>query len=120
MKRVSYLLYSSICIYLSGCRYDYIEFAPTEPTVEVSYKEHIVPIFEKSCIVCHNGQLALPNLTGDGSYSELIDGGYINTTDIEESKLIIKLNDNHPYAGTPLSSEKDLISQWITEGALNN
>lgn len=121
MKRVvSCLLYSIVSTCLVGCTYNYIEFSPIETPAEVSYIEHIDPIFKSSCSSCHNGQLAQPNLSGEESYSELIDGGYIDIVDVESSKLIVKLNDNHPYVGTPLPSEIDLISLWITQGALNN
>lgn len=120
MKIRSYLRYSVVCIFLTGCTYDYIEITPVEELDLVSYQEHVVPILETNCISCHNGQYASPNLMGDGSYQELIDGGYLNITDVENSKLIIKLNDNHPYVGTPSQNDIDLIVQWIEEGALNN
>lgn len=53
-------------------------------------------------------------------FDNLIEGGYINVDVPEESKLVVKINNNHPSASSPSDGEKQLILQWINEGAVPN
>ncbi len=106
----------------------------------ISFSKDIQPIFNSSCVVCHQGagQAGLtlePNL----SYSKLV--GVPSTESATElrvkagapdvSYLLAKVNGAQiaaggsgaqmPYGSVPLSAAKiSLIQQWIAAGAPNN
>jgi len=111
------LKYIALLLSMVSCTYNYIELEETPDLV--SYEHHVQPIFSNNCIACHNGNYAYPNLNEGFSFDALIYGNYIDTTTLTSSKLIIKINDQH-YGGTLSSSEIDIITKWIEEGALNN
>lgn len=110
--------YILLLMTLNSCTYNYIE---DEALPElVSYKQHIQVIFNNNCIACHNGQYTLPDLRAEESFEALTSGEYINSEIPSESKLILKIKDNHPYTDIPTQREIDLILNWIEQGALNN
>jgi len=112
----------------------------TTVTTGVSFSKDIQPIFNSSCVVCHQGagQAGLtlePNL----SYSKLV--GIASTESATElrvkagspdqSYLLAKVNGTQiaaggsgaqmPYGSAPLSAANiSLIQQWIAAGAPNN
>lgn len=95
---------------------DQYEIVPPETEYE-SFSTTIQPIFNSDCVRCHSGNLD-PNLTEGSSYASLTSGNYINTDDPEASKLYQKLMGSHDTYTSSLN--KELILQWITEGAPND
>lgn len=110
--------YIVLLITLNSCTYNYIE--DEELPELVSYEQHIQVIFDNNCTICHDGQYTLPDLRTENSYEALTSGGYINIDTPSESKLILKINDNHPYTDIPTQSDINFILEWIEQGALNN
>ena len=114
MRRRILILTGILVLSLSACDKYIIE----KPVIEeVSFSLEIQPVFDASCIQCHFGRLN-PDLRPEESYDALLNGGYVNTADPEESILYQQLRGTHDSRAT--EEEKLLILQWITEGALNN
>lgn len=71
-------------------------------------------------MACHNSIATPPVLLQNSAYKALMEGGYIDIDEPDQSKLIIKINSGHPTVDTPTDFEKQLLLLWIVEGALNN
>jgi len=102
-----------------GCTYKQI----IEPKVSqelVSFKSDIIPIFENNCISCHSTQSIPPVLLSQNAFLTLTQNSYLNTDIPEDSRLMVKVNSNHPNQLSPTSFEKQVLLQWIKEGANNN
>ncbi len=120
MKRLFYLLSAGMLagiLLLGSC--EKVVYPPLDIELPdtVSYSLDIQPIWDDNCTNCHGGQRR-PDLRQGNSYHSLIDGGYINTSVPEESKLIKKLYGTHDSRAT--EADKQLILLWIQEGAKNN
>lgn len=104
---------------LSGCEYDTIDPDPLPPPdQEISFSQDIQPIFTSNCVDCHDGSRD-PDLRSGNAYRSLQDDNYINITNPSESKIYTILNEpfHQPKA---TAKEKQLILQWITQGAKDN
>lgn len=103
----------------------------------VSFSYDVVPILQAHCAACHFDNQKWPglNMTSDASYSVLVNktSGESGTAmlvrpgDASHSFLVQKLSakppagDPMPTYGRPLSTgEKELLVQWIQQGAKNN
>lgn len=109
---------------LNACYYDEIATFEGLPT-NVSLKNDVQPIFNRDCTMsgCHDAVPSHnPSLVAENAYNDLRNGGYVNTTDPENSILYLSVNGGGMPAGrTPLSeNDKKMILAWITEGAKNN
>ena len=84
----------------------------------ISFEMDIAPRFSANCTKCHNGTRP-PNLNPDEAYVELTSGGYINTSDPENSKLYQEIDGG---GMTQYASDEDraYILEWIKQGALDN
>jgi hypothetical protein len=93
---------------------------PNDTLDTISFSAEIQPIFDSKCVACHATQS--PRLTAGNSYDNLTTGGYIDTTDPENSVIYLKLKDEqHPSPSTTFTAAQlALLLQWITQGALNN
>lgn len=115
------LLAAGFVLALSSCSYEWIEY--DEPVIPdtVSFKNDIVPIFNQSCnsAGCHSEGGFDPVLTPEVAYSELIDGGYVNTENPEGSTLYLSMTSGSMeiYAQP---GDAELILEWIKDGANNN
>ncbi len=105
---------------LSGCYFDVIIEEEVEANTIISFSEDINPVFKSSCVSCHDGIISYPNLTSANAYESLLSGNFINTDNAENSTLIQKLNDNHPFDGSVTNTELQKIILWINQGALDN
>lgn len=104
---------------LGACEYDTLTPKEIELPEEISFATDLAPVFEANCAGCHGGGIA-PNFKANESYGALTGGGYLDTNNPEESKLITKINVPHP-SSDPLSlAEKAMILKWIEDGAKNN
>jgi len=102
---------------LSSCeKYSWIP-EKINPVDTVYFQSEIQPIFNKNCISCHN-QYNLPDLRSGYSWQSLTSGGYVNLPG-EESKLYKQMtSSSHTSRSTDV--EKQLVLNWINQGALNN
>ncbi len=118
MKRLFYLLFAAVLtgILLFGSCEKVVYPIPELPDT-VSYSLDIQPIWDNKCVSCHSGSRD-PDLRPDNSYASLIDGGYVDTDNPEDSELIKKLYGSHDARAT--ETEKQVILLWIGEGAKNN
>ncbi len=99
---------------------------------KVSFKEDIMPIFQKKCLNCHNTEDESPSGLYLDSYAELMKGDsrhgpVVTAKKGEESVIIMKLRGTAsfgkqmPRGKKPLDDEMiELISTWIDQGAKNN
>jgi len=108
-----------IIISLMSCTEKYIEFTETG-NAPISFRDNIQPIFNNSCIKCHNKQTNAINLETGYSYKSLLDNNLINIDKPSNSILLIKINNNHPFEGAVNTYEYGLIEKWIEEGAKDN
>ena len=100
---------------ISAC--EKVVYPPPEIPDQVSYSADIQPIWDNKCVNCHAGSRP-PDLRPENSYASLINGGYVDTDNPEESELMKTLYGTHDSRAT--EAEKQLILVWIEEGAKNN
>lgn len=119
-KPIRIALLIAFSVLISACYFDTIIPIEEEVVDNVSFSDDIQPLLNTVCISCHNGTVTEPNLTKDQAYESLVSGGYINIDDPDESLLLHKINNDHPYSGALSVSEINLIAEWIAEGGLDN
>jgi hypothetical protein len=114
-----------LSISLQSCTYDYL--SPEEFTIpaEVSFKQHVVPIFSKNCNSsgCHNSGGAPPDLTVDNAHMHLSQLGLIDPENPEKSILYIRMRSVSkpmPPDGLLPESQIQMILEWIKQGAEDN
>lgn len=103
----------------NSCTKKHIEYPELE-TENISFSANIQPIFDNNCITCHNKNSDVLDLKEGFSYLELLNKNFLNVVQPKESKLIIKINEQHPQLGIPNSYEKEIIEKWMEKGAVNN
>lgn len=133
MYRLIFLILSA-CLY--GCGGGGGDSSPTGPTSNVSFASSIQPIFNSSCVSCHQtGQISsfLP-LTNGVSYNNLVSktstqsgGGTLvipgNSADsvlykrVSGSSVGAQMPKGGPFLST---TDQNLIKTWIDEGAKDN
>jgi|GEM_PF-1108138 len=104
---------------LFACEYEQREVISLDSLPEeISFSEHIVPIFSSKCIKCHNGTTP-PNLAPEEAYIEIIGAGYVNIDEPEESNFYKKIDGG---TMTQYASDEDraFILKWIIQGAADN
>lgn len=118
------LLFSFVLI---GCNDD----DPVGPNDDVSFSEHVLPIFQQNhCLDCHGATLQENNLRVD-SVAELLEGGdsgpAVIPGDADGSLLIQQMSDDPPLGNRmPLGfppvpqNQQNTIRTWINEGAQDN
>jgi hypothetical protein len=106
---------------LQSCQYEWIEFEETEIPDVVSLSNDLIPIFEASCNtnVCHGGS-ADPDLRPDKAFNALISGGYVDTSNPEQSSLYTCLLAGGSMEQYAEPGDAELILAWIEQGAKNN
>ena len=103
-----------------------IEPPVIDTTIQVSFSEEIIPLFNKSCNFsgCHNTGGTSPDLSKDNAYATLQDGAYIDTETPGDSELVQWLLGNGGRRVMPINGKDDeIISKvltWITQGAKDN
>jgi hypothetical protein len=127
MKRsIIYLaLILSVVFSLTSCYKDVIlpEFAvdPDGPPQPVSFTTELLPIFSTKCGItgCHGVGAHKPYMTTDLSYSQIVNGGFINTGIPKESKLYQMIN-GEMKEYIPSAVDRQKVYDWIRNGAPNN
>lgn len=106
--------------FLQGCYYDVIIVEELDSSVKQSFSADIVPIFQTSCISCHDGVISVPNLSKNHAYSALLDGNYVTVGKSDESVIVEKLQGGHPFDGAVTDTEMAKLLLWIDAGANDN
>lgn len=108
--------------------------APPTPTVDlanVSFKVHVLPIFEQNCVKCHGGEKPeggqrLEEGLSLKTYEDIMAGSWngsvIEPGDVEDSYLIEQIvTGRMPKEGERLSpAEIEIITAWVEAGAPDN
>ena len=106
--------------------------ADAQSKKKISFKEDVLPVFQKKCMNCHNTEDESPSGLYLENYAELMKGDSRHGPVIvpkkgEESILIMKLRGTAsfgkqmPRGKKPLDDETiETIATWINQGAKNN
>lgn len=117
---------------INGCEYKYYVEPKivVDPTVVISFKNDIGPIFDAHCISCHKTGGQSPDLTSTNGYLSLTTGSkkFIDTP--SDSSLLIqritktgslgKKKQFMPPSGKLSEDKISLILNWIKQGAKDN
>ena len=109
-----------LLIGLDSCYFDVVVTEDIDEIAEISFSQDVVPIFQSSCVSCHDGVITVPNLTKEFAYESLVNGNYISVSSPSASGLITQVNSAHPFAGALTETEIEIITKWMAEGAENN
>jgi hypothetical protein len=132
MKRIIIYIYSGVMftliIGLSGCYKDIITpelgSGPDDfPPKQVSFQTELAPIFNTSCAVagCHVSGAHTPYLATAVSFTEIINGGYVNLTDPKRSKIDLMITgEMAQYMPAPVKTNTQKVYDWIRNGAPKN
>ena len=114
-----------VVIGLSGCYKDVVipklAVDADGPAQPVSFKNELAPIFNAKCtdVGCHVNGSHKPYMTIDVSYSQIVNGGYVNTAIPKESTLY-KFVFGEMSQYIPSAADKQKVYDWIRNGAPNN
>jgi hypothetical protein len=123
-----YSLVSALLVFLffqTGCEKDYLVPKVVVVDFPVSFSKDIVPILTEDCAkpTCHVNGGVPPNLMADKAYDQLTGLGYVDTTNVEQSILYVRITSTTkpmPPNGKLEPEEIAYIKAWIEQGALNN
>ena len=113
---ITVIILAGGALFASCEKYGY-EVKTVDPEVPVLFQTEIQPIFSNNCIVCHKGSRD-PDLRDGNSYASLTTGGYVNLP-AETSGLYSQVISGS-HASFTIETEKQLILNWIKQGAKNN
>lgn len=105
---------------LASCEYKFI--APEEPSgpdpgEDVSFVQHVEPIFQGTCTGCHqDGGIGGFSLATGQAYASISSNGLAVAGEPDQSKILTTDHADSAYS----DAEKELITQWINEGAMDN
>jgi hypothetical protein len=113
---------------LTGCYKDIIEpelgSGPDDlPPQQVSFQTELAPIFNTNCALagCHVSGAHTPYLATSLSFSQILNGGYINLASPKESKIYQMITgDMAQYMPAPVKANTQKVYDWIRNGAPNN
>jgi hypothetical protein len=111
------LLIPAGMVLFSSCEKYAYQLETIDPQVPVLFQTQIQPIFTNNCITCHKGSRN-PDLRNGNSYASLTNGGFVNLP-AASSRLYSQVTSGS-HSPFTLDSEKQLIFNWIDQGALNN
>ena len=114
-----------VIIGLSGCYKDIVipQLAsdPDGPPQPVSFSTELKPMFAAKCTDagCHVTGAHKPYLTPDISYTQIVNGGFVNLALPKESILYKNIyGEMSQYISS--SADKQKVYDWIRNGAPNN
>ena len=99
--------------------------APTVDLANVSFQNHVLPIFEQHCTKCHGGEKPEQGLVLE-SYADVMagsmNGPVIEPGNVKDSYLIEMVTSGKmPKKGPKLTSaEIEIITAWVEAGAPDN
>ena len=130
MKRI--IIYTGILltviIGLSSCYKDIIipelGSGPDDlPPKQVSFQSELAPIFNTNCATpsCHVSGAHTPYLAPTVSYTQILNGGYVNLANPKDSKIYQMITgEMAQYLPSPVKSNQQRVYDWIRNGAPNN
>lgn len=103
-----------------SCQWHTIEPNEIDVPEEISFASDLESIFVSKCSSCHSS--GSPNFTAGNVYETLTTGGYVDTSQPEESSVYTIMKDDvHPNeSGTFSDTELAYLLNWIEQGANNN
>lgn len=121
-------LFLTLLIGLSGCYKDIIiPQASSDPDAyppkPVSYSSELAPMFNTNCAIsgCHVSGAHAPYLSTSVSYTQIVNGGYVNLANPKESKLYqMTTGEMAQYMPSPIKENNQKVYDWIRNGAPNN
>lgn len=102
---------------LASCEKYAYQIEVVNPEEPVLFQTQIQPIFTNNCTGCHGGSRN-PDLRDGNSYNSLTTGGFVNLP--PENSRLYKQVTSASHAPLTLDIEKQLIFNWIKQGAQNN
>lgn len=127
MKRL--LIYISLLMFVgvgfTSCYKDIIkptlEDDPEGTPKQVNYSTDLAPLFNASCAVagCHVTGAHKPYMTADISYTQIVNGGFVNLALPKES-ILYKNVYGEMAQYIPSKTDKQKVYDWIRNGAPNN
>ena len=127
MKKI--LIFSSLIflvgIGLTGCYKDILypdaAFDPDGPPQAVSFKTDIEPMVNTKCAQagCHVSGSHKPFMLTGIAYTEIVNGGFVNTLIPKQSKIYQMIN-GEMQQYIPSATDRQKIYDWRRNGALNN
>ena len=105
---------------LASCTYYTNEYSPVPDNV--SFSEHVIPIFDRSCNVsgCHSTGGILPDLTPDNAYINLIGLGFVVPGQAAEESGLYNSIDGGSMRNYATDEDRAIIKKWIDDGAEDN
>ncbi len=116
MKQYFSLFLVVLVLILSSCEKVTLEPFSDVPN-DLSLSDDIQPIFNSNCISCHGGSRN-PDLQEGNSYNSLVNGGFVDKGDPENSRIVNVLKGSHSSRASEM--EKAYILGWIQQGAKDN
>ena len=117
-----FVLITGIGLSITGCYRDVIvpAFSTTKPPQAVNFSTQIVPIISTSCAKsgCHVSGSQKPYMDAN-QYSNLINGGFVNTI-VPSQSIIYQMLNGQMGQYIPSNDDIQLIYDWIRNGAPNN
>jgi hypothetical protein len=127
MKR--FLIYTGLILSLgaglTSCYKDIIKpnlaDDPEGTPKQVSFANELKPLFNTSCALagCHVTGAHKPYLTVDISYTQIVNGGFVNLALPKES-ILYKNIYGEMAQYIPSAKDKQKVYDWIRNGAPNN
>jgi hypothetical protein len=93
-------------------------FTTVATTVLLSFATDVVPVLTL-CNNCHTHGWT-PSSNASTFYTNLVNGGYVNTSAPTTSKMYTKLTGGHPGGSSISTTDMNKVLNWFTEGAKNN
>jgi hypothetical protein len=112
------LVLLALIVGISSCEKNTYSLPSVDSNQTWHLQSDIQPIFNTSCIPCHNGSKS-PDLRSGKSYNSLSKGGYVKLPG-ETSRLYEHMSSNTDHIPRSSSSDKLKVLYWINQGALNN
>jgi hypothetical protein len=124
MKKILAMACTAILMLVyTSCQY--VDIVPddgsgVEISDKLSFSADVEPIFKtQSCTNCHPG-MKQPNLTEGNAYKSLMDGGYIDEKNPENSSLLVVADPGGSHAAKLTAAQVKIITAWIEQGAKDN
>ena len=108
------LLYLVMLLIFTSCSYDELNVCQTD---NPSFRECVLPIFQKHCVSCHSVGGSHPLILSDFVTIS-------NAINNPEFDLVLRINDDGaavmPPQGKISVQELQIIDDWIFQGKANN
>ena len=119
---IKQFLFLGCCVGLllfNSCEKEYIIYGGVPDTV--SHANDMQPFYNAQCVNCHyTGASAPLDLTEGNSYDNIINGGYVDLNNPDQSLLYTKINDGGSMAAYANPQQREMTLKWIEQGANDN